>query len=105
MQVFPWKTSKFGFFTGDIVATGSDSTDWIEVDNDVDSLGIPVYYTVGNHDMEDIPLYENRYGITYYSFKYNEDLFIVLDPNLAGWGIKNEQKDLSNILKYQWECL
>ena len=84
---------KFGFFTGDIVATGADSLDWIEVDNDVDSLGIPVYYTVGNHDMEDRPLYENRYGITYYSFKYNEDLFIVLDPNLAGWGIKNEQKD------------
>ena len=100
---------KFGFFTGDIVATGADSLDWIEVDNDVDSLGIPVYYTVGNHDMEDRPLYENRYGITYYSFTYNGDLFIVLDPNLAGWGIEGAQKDflintLNNYNKPKGSC-
>ena len=82
---------KFGIFTGDIVKPNPDSIDWDHVDNDIELLGLPVYFAVGNHDMENRPLFESRYGSTYYSFKYNNDLFIVLDPNLDGWSIKDDQ--------------
>ncbi|MGK0391362.1 MAG: hypothetical protein ACI94Y_004124 [Maribacter sp.] len=41
----------------------------------------------------DRELYESRYGDTYYSFKKNSDLFIVLDPNLDNWNISGDQLD------------
>lgn len=82
---------KFGVLTGDIAGKQPTAKDWDEVDADIDSLGIPVYFAVGNHDMENRPLFENRYGITYSSFKYEKDLFIILDPNIDGWSISGEQ--------------
>lgn len=82
---------KFGVLTGDIVKPNPVAQDWDEVDADIDNLGLPVYFAVGNHDMENRPLYESRYGITYYSFTHENDLFIVLDPNIDGWSIKGEQ--------------
>ncbi|WP_340113440.1 metallophosphoesterase family protein [Maribellus mangrovi] len=81
---------KLGFLTGDIVPLPSPE-DWDEVDDDITSLGLPVYFAVGNHDMKDRELYESRYGSTYFSFFYNTDLFIVLDPNLDNWNISGEQ--------------
>ncbi|MCA1760120.1 MAG: T9SS type A sorting domain-containing protein, partial [Bacteroidales bacterium] len=33
------------------------------------------------------------YGDTYYSFSFQNDLFIVLDPNIDGWNISGEQMD------------
>jgi hypothetical protein len=82
---------KFGVLTGDIVSANPTSQDWDEVDNDIISLGLPVYFAVGNHDMEDRALYESRYDSTYYYFKYQKDLFIVLDPNIDGWSISGDQ--------------
>jgi len=82
---------KFGVLLGDIVSPGPQAHDWDEVDADIDSLGMPVYFAVGNHDMENRPLFEERYGITYYSFIYNQDLFIILDPNIDGWNISGPQ--------------
>lgn len=82
---------QFGILTGDIVSPFPDEQDWIEVDQDIDTLGLPVYFTVGNHDMENRPVYENRYGKTYYKFLHENDLFIVLDPNVDGWNISGEQ--------------
>jgi len=84
---------KFGVFTGDIVSPHPVEQDWDEVDDDVNLLGLPVYFAVGNHDMENRPLYESRYGITYYHFIYSNDLFIILDPNIDGWSITGEQLD------------
>ena len=63
-----------------------------EVDTDINTLGLPVYFAVGNHDMENRPIYESRYGITYYHFIYQNDLFIVLDPNIDAWSITGVQK-------------
>ena len=82
---------KFGFFLGDIVPPGWDSLDLYQVESDIDSLGLPIYFAVGNHDMENRELFESRYGPTYYHFKYNNDLFIVLDPNIDGWNISGDQ--------------
>jgi hypothetical protein len=83
----------FGVFTGDIVSPHPQSSDWDEIDADITALNIPVYFTAGNHDMENRPVFESRYGPTYYDFSYNNDLFIVLDPNLDNWNISGEQLD------------
>lgn len=94
---FPYIKSRteieLGILTGDVIRAfpGPTVQDWIEVDADIDSLGIPVHITVGNHDMEDRPLFEQRYGKTYYSFKKQNDLFIILDPMLDGWKITGDQ--------------
>lgn len=81
----------FGILTGDIVSTNPMAQDWDEIDADIETLGLPVYFAVGNHDMEDRPLFESRYGITYYNFIYQNDLFIVLDPNIDEWSISGIQ--------------
>jgi hypothetical protein len=82
---------KFGVLTGDIVFPNPVAQDWDEVDADIAELGLPVYFAVGNHDMENRPLYESRYGDTYYYFIFHNDLFIVLDPNIDAWNISGEQ--------------
>ncbi len=91
---------KFGVLTGDIVSPNPTAQDWDEIDADIDTLELPVYFAVGNHDMENRELYESRYGDTYYYFKYKNDLFIILDPNLDGWNISGDQlqflKDVVN---------
>lgn len=82
---------KFGVLTGDIVSPFPIAQDWDEIDAEIDTLGLPVYFAVGNHDMENRPLFESRYGITYFDFIYNNDLFIILDPNIDGWSITGAQ--------------
>lgn len=81
---------RFGVLTGDIVIT-STNKNWDEIDEDLKLLNYPVYFTVGNHDVDNPKIFENRYGETYYSFIYNNDLFIVLDPNINNWNISGDQ--------------
>ena len=81
---------KFGFFLGDIVKQATVKN-WDEIDEDIVELGLPVYFAAGNHDIGDRELYEQRYGDTYYSFLYENDLFIVIDPNLDSWNISGDQ--------------
>jgi hypothetical protein len=81
---------KMGFFTGDIVRLGR-AGDWDGVDRVVASLNMPVYFAPGNHDMTDRALFEARYGKTYFHFIYENDLFIVLDPNMDQWNISGDQ--------------
>jgi len=81
----------FGVLTGDIVSANPVAQDWDEVDQDIENLGLPIYFAVGNHDMENRPLFEERYGDTYFNFIIENDLFIVLDPNLDGWSITEDQ--------------
>jgi len=91
---------KFGVLTGDIVSANPIAKDWDEIDADIKTLGLPVYFTVGNHDMENRPVFESRYDSTFYKFKYQNDLFIVLDPNIDSWNISGVQlqflKDVLN---------
>lgn len=82
---------ELGFLLGDIVSPHPKAQDWIEVDQELESLSIPVHYVVGNHDMENRAVYESRYGKTYYSFVHKSDLFLVLDPNIDEWNITGEQ--------------
>lgn len=82
---------ELGVLTGDIVAANPVSQDWDEIDAEIDTLGLPVYFAVGNHDMENRPIFESRYGSTYYQFVHQNDLFIVLDPNIDQWNISGYQ--------------
>jgi len=81
---------RMGFLTGDIVPNPKVQ-DWDEVDADIDSLQMPVHLVAGNHDLRDKPLFESRYGSTYYKLRFKDDLFIVLDANENGWSIKGQQ--------------
>lgn len=93
---------ELGFLTGDIVSPFPLAQDWDEIDQDISILGIPVYFAAGNHDMENRPLFEQRYGKTYYFFKHRGDLFIALDPNLDGWNISGQQLQfLKNTLLHE----
>jgi len=90
---------QFGVFTGDIVISGTVQN-WDEIDVDVEELGLPVYFAVGNHDMTNRALYESRYGSTYYFFIHENDLIIILDPNIDHWNISGDQLVfLQNVLE------
>ena len=80
----------FGVFTGDIVTEGTAER-WDEVDAELAELLFPVHFGVGNHDVSNRALFVSRYGPTYYSFTYHEDLFIVLDGELDVCNISGEQ--------------
>ena len=58
---------KFGVLTGDIVKYATEEY-WDLVDDDLIDLKSQVYFAVGNHDITDRPLYEARYGDTFFSF-------------------------------------
>ena len=97
---------KFGVLTGDIVSPGPTAQDWDEVDADIDSLGLPIFFAVGNHDMENRPLFESRYGNTYYYFIYQNDLFIVIDPYIDGWSISGPQLEfLENVVDSNYQSV
>lgn len=81
---------KFGVFTGDIVVKANEKY-WDLVDRDLKSLGKPVYFAPGNHDMGNRKLFIERYGPSYYSYIYENDIFIILDPNIDRWNITGPQ--------------
>lgn len=79
-----------GILTGDIVRK-PDTLSWDSVDAQLSVLQVPVYFSPGNHDTYNRPLYESRYGKTYFSFMQGSDLFIILDGNLDNWNISGDQ--------------
>lgn len=85
-----YRKMEFGVFTGDIVKEATVES-WDAVDKDVDSLNLPVFFAVGNHDMKDRELYEERYGKTFFDTIIYNDLFIFLDPNIDNYNISGEQ--------------
>ena len=83
---------QYGFLTGDIVYR-STAEEWDAIDEDIESLGVPVHMAPGNHDVAS-KLFERRYAVngkTYYKFSIRGDLFIILDPNIDSWNISGDQ--------------
>ena len=78
----------FGVLTGDIVYQ-SNQREWDATNKDINSLGIPVYIAPGNHDK--VGSYFDDMYLNYFAFEVEEDLFIVLDPNLDEWSISGDQ--------------
>lgn len=103
IQTYPGIT--FGILTGDIVQHSSEES-WDIIDNELEELGIPVYFAPGNHDVGNYNLYRQRYGDpdnnyrTYGNFEYGGNLYILLDANLDHWNISDDQLTfLKNILE------
>ncbi|MDX1824770.1 MAG: metallophosphoesterase, partial [Thiohalomonadales bacterium] len=78
---------EFVINVGDLIEGYSDqvtelNTEWNEVDSWLGELDMPFFKTPGNHDIANKTAREvwlKRYGATYYSFLYNDVLFMVLD--------------------------
>ena len=72
----------------------STHAEWDAVDRDIKDLNIPIFMAPGNHDVAGRKLFKHRYAVAgknYFSRIINNDVFIVLDANLAGWNISGEQ--------------
>ncbi|HET6244672.1 MAG: metallophosphoesterase [Bacteroidetes bacterium] len=57
-----------------------------------DKLNMPLFNAVGNHDLSG-NRYESYFGKTFFSFVYNENLFIFLDTEINDGSIKGEQME------------
>jgi hypothetical protein len=62
----------------------------------LDQLDIPVFNAIGNHDIRNNgrSRYEQRYGPTYYTFRYGPAQMIVLDTELEDCSILGEQRQM-----------
>ena len=85
----------FGILAGDFVQEPSNEA-WSAVDKQIENLDYKIYLVAGNHDFDKKNgLYEKRYGKSYYHFKYESDLFIIL----------NSAQDNLNIIDHQLHFL
>jgi len=93
-----YRPMKFVFLLGDVVEEASNEA-WLLVNKDLDALDSRRRNIVvrGNHDVgigacntkRDIFL--QQFGKTFFSFKHEKDLFIILDANIDEWNISGEQ--------------
>jgi hypothetical protein len=81
------------------------NAEWQEIDDLLNELKMPFFRTPGNHDIANdtaAEVWTNRYGATYYHFRYQDVLFLVLNsedpPREAPEGIK-EKLELYNELQ------
>ncbi len=81
------KKMKRGFFLGDVVWRPNA---WPDAEKDISLLEMPIDIVRGNHDGP-LKEFKTKFGESYKSFIEDENLFIVLDPNLDGWNISGEQ--------------
>jgi len=89
------KNIKFGVLLGDVVRYPHF---WPEVLVELDSLQMPYYVARGNHDGP-LDKFEEMFGKSYKKFMQDDNLFIVLDPNIDHWHISGEQLEfLKNTL-------
>jgi hypothetical protein len=84
------------FLTGDIVNV-STTASWNQVETELSKLGINSYYIMGNHDNNSVgqAVFKKKHGGAYYSFVYENELFIILNstesdrsissPSLTFW--------------------
>jgi len=70
----------FGVLTGDVMVQSTPEY-WDSAIIDMNELTMPVYIAAGNYDIG--PAFINIFEHYYFSFKQNDDLFIVLTPGLV----------------------
>lgn len=80
----------FGVFVGDMIIESRD-TFWDLLEKDLEELRVPLHFVPGNHDAWDPEFFERRVGKHYYSFKQGQDLFVILNSNPGGYGIRGER--------------
>ena len=79
---------------GDIVRNGSTADFQDLEESPLFDQDYPIYNAVGNHDVENRQLYEDRYGPTYFYFPYQSSYFIMLDTELNNCRIRGEQLEM-----------
>ena len=82
------------FLTGDIVNI-STTASWNQVENELSQLGMNSYYIMGNHDNNSVgqAVFKKKHGGAYYSFVYENELFIVLNSTESDRSISSTQLD------------
>lgn len=109
----------FGIFAGDVTREGDDrSFDYF--DDQIENLNLEIYIAPGNHDIgftykrnfftglygKKKKKFIQRYNNLYQSFKFKNDLFIILNPYDRQWSIKSEQLEfLKKQLKNNYELV
>ena len=85
-------TVEFIVFTGDIV-NHSTVDCWQQVELEMDSVGVPYFYVMGNHDENEAgrAVFEEKHGGAFYSFYSHGDLFVVLNSIEADRAISEQQ--------------
>lgn len=79
---------------GDIVPRGS-TADFQDLEESIlFDQDYPIFNAVGNHDVENRQLYEDRYGSTYFYFPYRSAYFIILDTELDNCKISGDQLEM-----------
>jgi hypothetical protein len=77
---------------GDLIEGYTDDStvldhEWDEIEGFVDGLEMPFFYVAGNHDMSNAVMAEEwkeRFGPSYYHFRYRDVLFLALNSELFG---------------------
>lgn len=103
---------EFVMSVGDLIMGGKNTEGdnaaidamWSEFNSMIDRFEMPFFYVSGNHDINNPTLseqWQKRYGPTYYSFKYRDVLFIVLNSEI----IKNLQNSWPGMHQAQLEWL
>jgi hypothetical protein len=77
---------------GDLIEGYSDDPavldhEWNEIEGFVESLDMPFFYVAGNHDMSNAVMakkWRERFGPSYYHFRYRDVLFLALNSELFG---------------------
>jgi hypothetical protein len=77
---------------GDLIEGYSDDPavldhEWDEIESFVNGLAMPFFYVAGNHDMSNAVMAEKwkeRFGPSYYHFRYRDVLFLALNSELFG---------------------
>ena len=83
------KNLSFGVLLGDVVRYPSS---WPNVLKELDDLAMPYYIARGNHDGP-LDEFEIMFGKSYNKFVHDNNLFIILDPNIDQWNISGDQLD------------
>jgi serine/threonine-protein phosphatase CPPED1 len=61
---------------------GQWALEWSEFEGKLDALQMPFFFCPGNHDITNLPMSDNwrrKFGRSYYSFRYRDVLFLVLN--------------------------
>ena len=81
------KNLSFGVLLGDVVRYPSS---WPNVLKELEDLTMPYYIARGNHDGP-LDNFEDMFGKSYQKFVQDNNLFIILDPNIDQWNISGDQ--------------
>lgn len=95
---------EFVVSVGDLIEGGTEdpgrwALEWSEFQRMVTSLDMPFFYLAGNHDISNMPMFQDwnrKFGRSYYNFRYHDVLFLCLNsedpPRKGSFHFSEEQR-------------